>query len=274
MNRIAIKFGYLGSDFHGYVFDEHHETVEGEILKRLIKYNVISSKKENRFVSASRTDRSVSAVGHVVAFDTSFNAEPVLRILNSTKKMVFFYGWKYVSENFNPRKALSRVYRYYLPLTENTNIEKLEKAASLFLGEHDFKYFCSDSNNQTNTIREIKKIDIQITDKFAIIDITAQSFLYHMVRKIVSAIQRVAESKNSYEDIIATLNKNRSNTFGMANPENLILMGVNYSFEFEVYESLNLRLMEKLQSQLHKTYVLQNFLKSVVEASQVVSRKS
>ncbi|MEM3512796.1 MAG: tRNA pseudouridine(38-40) synthase TruA, partial [Thermoplasmata archaeon] len=74
--RIAVKFGYDGTLFHGYQRQKNAETVEGRILSFLVDKNLLSANP--RFASASRTDAGVSALGNVVAFNTPENPEKIL----------------------------------------------------------------------------------------------------------------------------------------------------------------------------------------------------
>ena len=69
--RIVIKFAYDGRKFHGYARQPNLKTVEGELVEALVKHNFLKDTKESVFRSASRTDKNVSALCNVVAFNTS-----------------------------------------------------------------------------------------------------------------------------------------------------------------------------------------------------------
>ena len=56
-------------------------TVESEVISALTQIGAISTIDESRFGFASRTDKGVSALGHVVAFDTEFRRECLLRLV-------------------------------------------------------------------------------------------------------------------------------------------------------------------------------------------------
>ena len=71
--RIAIKFAYDGSNFYGYARQPLLRTVEGELIRGLIKHGIIEDTNDSCFRSASRTDKGVSAICNVAAFDTIFS---------------------------------------------------------------------------------------------------------------------------------------------------------------------------------------------------------
>ena len=80
----------------------------------------------------------------------------------------------------------------------------MRKAAKLFLGRHDFSPFCASGSSATNTVRTIKKIAIKkyacyspftACQALIIIDITADGFLYNMVRSIAGTLIEVGRGK-------------------------------------------------------------------------------
>ena len=81
--RVALKIAYDGTRFHGYARQPNVRTVEGEILHSLRRAKLLDDPRAARFEGASRTDRGVSALGNVIAFDSrlgpkaagAFNAE-------------------------------------------------------------------------------------------------------------------------------------------------------------------------------------------------------
>jgi len=66
-------------------------------------------------------------------------------------------------------------------------------------GEHDFFAFQKSGSNRTNSITNIKNIDIKREEDLIFIDIKATGFLYGMVRLIVGQLVLVGEKKISPE---------------------------------------------------------------------------
>src|SRR5437879_11855627 len=74
--RIALKIAYDGRSVFGYQRQPERRTVEGECIAALRSAKIIRDPKEAFFRSAWRTDRDVSAVGKVMACNTSISAMP------------------------------------------------------------------------------------------------------------------------------------------------------------------------------------------------------
>ncbi len=223
--RIAIKIGYDGSHFNGFAMQPGKKTVEGEIIKRLKKTGIIEERRKARFQYAARTDKGVSAFGNVIAFNCRGNA---IRALEKLKN-IWLFGYATVDEKFNPRHCKTKTYRYYLP-AKNIDARKIKEAAELFIGEHDFSYFAR--IDARNPVRRIERIDVKKGKEIIKLDFEAPSFLWNQIRRIVAAIKRYAEGKNSIDDIIDALERRRRTNFGIAPAENLILWDIKYDFEF------------------------------------------
>ncbi len=216
--RYALKFAYDGQVFDGYARQPEGNTVEGEILQAMKDLGVIKDVKASNFQSASRTDKGVSAAGNVVGVDSNFNKNKLIPALNSRLDGVAFYGIATVGDDFNPRHAKQRWYRYVLLRDRHTSKEKLEEAAQDFVGEHDFRALSKKDTGEENTVLTIDSIDIQESDDFLLIDIRARRFLWQMVRRLVSAM--LAEYHPSGIEPMPA--------------ENLVLMDVVYDFGFEI----------------------------------------
>ena len=80
--RIAVKFGYDGRKFHGFARQPQLKTVEGELIKALIKEGFIEDTSKSNFRYASRTDKGVTAISNVIAFDTDSSKDRIIHLLN------------------------------------------------------------------------------------------------------------------------------------------------------------------------------------------------
>lgn len=225
--RIALKFAYDGTGFHGYARQPGLRTVEGEILNALDKIGA----RHIRFRTASRTDKGVSALGNVIAFDTNFRPEEICGALNSSLEEIYFRGYVKVPLEFNPRTAEERWYRYHLYGDHDLNL--LRELSEIFAGERDFSSFARMEEGR-NPIRKIREIKISREGEFALIDIRAQSFLWQMVRRIVGAMLSVEQGEREIEDIKRAL-KGEKVIFSIAKPEPLFLMDIKYKkIDFEL----------------------------------------
>jgi tRNA pseudouridine38-40 synthase len=238
-------FGYKGCGFSGYARQPDLRTVEGNIIEALKKTHIIEELDGSRFQSASRTDKGVSARGNVIALDTDFRKDEILSALNAHLEGIWFYGIAEVDENFNPRHASQRWYRYIL-FDENIDKEKITEAATLFEGEHDFSNFARIEDK--NPVRIIDKIEIKKKEDMLILDFRAQSFLWHMVRRIVKALNDYAKGDITLDEIKKALDEQEKRDLGLAPPEPLILMDVEYDFDFP----LNKMQIEKVKDIIQK----------------------
>ena len=235
--RIALKFAYDGRKFHGYARQPQLKTVEGEIIKTLVKHGFIEDTKESCVKSASRTDKGVSALSNVIAFNTDSSKEHIFQELKDDLTDILVYGIKSVESDFYPRYAKLRTYRYYLK-NNDLEIDKVISAAASFAGRHNFSNFARVEEFK-EPVRTIDNIIVTDQDDFLIIDFYAQTFLWNQVRKIVSAIQKMGVGKIEKEQIIEALhNPNKKVDFGLAPAEPLILRDIVYDFEFEYDKKL------------------------------------
>lgn len=236
--HLLLKFAYLGSEFEGYARQPNRKTIENEILKVLTKYKLAEN-----FHSASRTDKGVSAIGNVILLQTNFKGN-ILSFLNSKLQNIWFYAKKEVSKNFNVRKARERWYRYYL-WNENLDKEKIINAKKLFIGKHNFTNFARIEHKR---IKTINSIEINSKGEFLVIDIKAESFLWNLVRRIVSCLKKIGKGEISEEDIVNALQLKKRYDFGLEKAENLILMSVDYGIEFEI----DLNILKKIKEEIDR----------------------
>ena len=248
--RVAVKFAYDGREFHGYARQSQLETIEGKIVKTLIKHGFIEDTNESHFRSASRTDKGVSALCNIIAFDTDASKKSILQMLSGESTDITIYGVKDIVPDFNPRYAKLRWYRYYLN-GDNIDWKRAMSTAAAFTGEHDFSNFARIESFK-NPVRSIDNIVFTKDGTFLVIDFYAQTFLRHQIRRIISAIIKVEKGKIEKKNIIEALeNPNKKVDFGLAPAEPLILKDIFYDFEFE-YDENSLDRLNKLENQILK----------------------
>ncbi len=233
--RYALKFAYDGTQFQGYARQPDFYTTEGHIIWAMKKQKIIQSVEESKFASSSRTDKGVSAVGNVLAINTDFRKDAILKALNPILEGIIFYGIAEVPDDYNPRHARQRTYRYILLKSQCPEIDKLKSASELFLGELDFKYFSKTDDRDEVTKLKLDSIEFIEEGQYIIVEIKAHRFLWQLVRRIVSFMLAVANEEVSPEKVREML---EGSALILASPkpmppENIILMNVKYKFEFE-----------------------------------------
>lgn len=230
--RVALKFAYDGKDFSGYARQPGQRTIEQSLLDLLIDCEILDNAKTSCFRTASRTDRGVSALGNVCAFDIACSKEKIFRQLTKVTSSIFIYGVQSVDPDFYPRHAKRREYRYFLRRND-LDVDALLSAAVLFTGEHNFQNFAR-VEPLKNPVRTIDNIVIIEKNDFLILDFYAQTFLWNQIRRIVSALEKTGKGFLSNEQIHDALeHPDVKVDFQVAAPEPLILKDVVYDFSFE-----------------------------------------
>ncbi len=261
--RVALKIAYDGRAFFGHQRQPDRRTVEGESLAALRAARIVRDGQGAFFRSASRTDRGVSAIGNVIAFDTMFVSRGIVGAFNSRAEDVWAWAIAEVPTQFHPRHAIERWYRY--TMTDDVSAEELRDAAGLFVGTHDFRSFCAEPVSRPLAIG---RIDVTRSGGATRIDVRAQSFRRGMVRRIVAAMLAVAREEVAPGEIRRALAGERQD-FGSVPPEPLVLMDVQYEFPFRTY--LKPAVVEAWAHREAQHILALRFLSDLREATQLAS---
>lgn len=111
------------------------------------------------------------------------------------------------------------------------DLEAMEQAATLLMGEHDFKSFCDNRHMKKSTVRILEQITItENVNHILSFDFYGNGFLYHMVRILTGTLLEVgigAKRPEEMTDILHALNRQAAGF--TAPPQGLFLMGVKYN---------------------------------------------
>lgn len=142
--------------------------------------------------------------------------------LNCTGKSYRYYLW-----NSEDPCVFQR--RYRTVLTEPLNLVAMQKAATLFLGTHDFSAFTSSRNKKHSSVRTIREITIRKEGPEIIMEYSADGFLYNMVRILTGSLIEVGLGEKTKEDLIDALESGiRADAGFTAPPQGLFLWNVEY----------------------------------------------
>lgn len=210
MRNIKLTIEYAGTDFNGWqVQSKNQRTVQGELEKAIKRI----FKKSSRLIGSGRTDAGVHALGQVANFTTPSNIpiERIVPALNanlpddiavtraeavplnyhaqfSAKRKTY----RYTILNRRARTALEHKFCHHIPHT--IDLKLLRAEAKHLVGRKDFRSFTAadpaerDKPGSKDTVRTIYKIAIKKSGDFITIDVTANGFLYKMVRNIVGTL--------------------------------------------------------------------------------------
>ncbi|MCM1245619.1 MAG: tRNA pseudouridine(38-40) synthase TruA [Roseburia sp.] len=242
--RIKLIVAYDGTNYHGWQSQKNALSVEEVLTKALREL----TGEQIELAGASRTDTGVHARGNVAVFDTDTRIPPEkiaiavnqrlpqdIRVMHSEQTADAFHPryhasrktYEYSITNAKIQLPTKRLYSYfvYLPL----DVGKMEKAAALFLGEHDFAGFCSAGSQVKTTVRTIYDIAVCQNDEDIKIQITGNGFLYNMVRIITGTLIEVGMGRRDYDTVQqAILQADRALAGATAPAHGLTLMKIDY----------------------------------------------
>jgi tRNA pseudouridine38-40 synthase len=239
---------YDGADFLGYQIQAVGRTVQGELEKSLAQVTGAATRVDG----AGRTDAGVHALGQVIAFNAIWRhtLTDLHRALNATLPHdIVVRDLKIVEDGFHPRfSALSRSYRYTIinqpwpsalqrryahHVREPLDVAAMRAASQYLLGSHDFASFGQPPQGEI-TVREVTQAEWLVEGARLMFDITANAFLYRMVRTIVGTLLQVGLGRlapTDVEQILAARDLTRS--AAPAPAHGLCLMRVVYPGEDE-----------------------------------------
>ena len=213
--RFCALVEYDGADFFGYQVQARERTVQGEIEKTVKKITGL----DIRIDGAGRTDAGVHATGQVIAFNAAWkhSLADLHRAINATLPPdIVVSRLRVVSQDFHPRfDAISRTYRYTIVrqpwpsvldrryayhVKNRLDVAAMERASRLLLGAHDFASFGKPPQGD-NTVREVTQASWSESGNRLMFEITANAFLYRMVRNIVGTLLEVGSGRLAATDI-------------------------------------------------------------------------
>lgn len=219
--RLAFRVSYLGSRFFGSQMQASHRTVEGEFIAACQRLSLFEDWRKAGFLFAGRTDRGVHAIGQVAALTTSAPDRAVRTINTQLPPDCWCTAYAEVPSQFHPRyDAKKRTYRYYF--TERpSHLASMARAAGRFVGNHNFTNFARLEGK--NPYRNVLAATVAEEDGFVYLEVTAESFLWHQVRSMATALLRVGEGEAEEESIDHLLTEEAEKPLQPAPAEGLIL---------------------------------------------------
>lgn len=244
MKRVKLVVAYDGTNYSGWQLQKNAVTIEqklNEALFDLLGENI-------QVIGASRTDAGVHSLGNVCVFDTNTRmpAEKICYALNTRlPEDIVVQSSHEVDKAFHPRAGKSaKTYEYrilnraFRDPTRRLNtyfyhydldVKAMEKAASFFIGEHDFKSFCSVHTQAETTVRTIYACTVMQEDDLICIRVTGNGFLYNMVRIIAGTLIEVGAGKRQPEEILQILERADRSAAGPTAPAHgLTMIGISY----------------------------------------------
>jgi tRNA pseudouridine38-40 synthase len=241
---LKLTIEYDGTNYSGWQLQARHDSIQGKIeaaLERIFATPV-------RVFGSGRTDAGVHARGQVasISIPRPFDPAELQRALNSILPVnIVVLDVAPAPDDFNPRRAArSRVYEYRVLnrkiasafeyrfswlVRDELDLDAMNSAARIFVGEHDFAAFRSLGTEVRTTIRRVISSEWTRDGDLLLYRVEANSFLRHMVRAMVAAMIDVGRGKLTPADVAEILD-GRDRGAGPANapPGGLYLVEVRY----------------------------------------------
>jgi len=180
---------------------------------------------------------------------------------NSELNGAWVYSAVQVEDGFNPRWAIQRWYRYFLPVTIQ-DPASLRRAAQSFVGTHDFSRFARADGR--DPVRTVDSITITESERFFTIDFKAESYLWNMVRRMVWHMDAVAcgviEAVSTPLDPSSPLRRT-----GLSPAEYLLLMDVDCGIDFPRDPKTVKKLREEFQQRVIDLTVIREIADQFLE---------
>lgn len=244
MPRYRALIEYDGTGYFGFQRQrEEHPSIQGELEKALSYL----AQQPVSVTGAGRTDSGVHALGQVISFDLEWRhgLEALQRAINANLPAdIVILQLNQASPTFHPRfdaRRRSYVYRIYNAAVRSPvrrfqswhvrhplNVEKMNQAASVLLGRHDFGTFGQPPVGE-NRVRQVFRAEWERDRDWLLFHIEANAFLYRMVRSLVGSMKMVGDDSWTVEDFVAAFrscDRGRSGT--VAPPQGLYLVSVIY----------------------------------------------
>lgn len=241
--RIRIKLSYDGQAFCGFQVQNNAESVQGALCRALATL----CREDVPVSGCSRTDAGVHAREFFCHADVSLTSIPetFVKSLNALlPDEISVFSCEEAASDFHARySATKKTYRYYItnavaphPLLRRHTLHvkgvldtaAMRRAAEQLVGTHDFAAFQAAGSKVRDTVRTVTHAAFsEPTDDTFYFEISADGFLYRMVRNIVGTLLDLGQGKEY--DIPTLLNeKDRTKAGKCAPPHALYLWQVDY----------------------------------------------
>jgi tRNA pseudouridine38-40 synthase len=244
MQRLLLTIRFDGTHYHGWQVQKNAVSVQQKMQDAVEKVTGVRS----GIIGCSRTDAGVHADMYCCTFDTdsSLRGNSMASALNANLPSdIAVYNCCEVPIDFHPRySAVGKRYIYYiwnsparnpfwekyaLHLRRPLDHDLLNKAASDFIGKHDFASFCAAGSSVKDTVRNISHCSVTRDGELVVFSVEGDGFLYNMVRIMVGTLLEIASGKRSDNCIRSIISaKNRSHAGATAPAKALFLNKVFY----------------------------------------------
>jgi len=245
--RYFVRFAYNGTSFHGSQTQPNGITVQ-ETLEQAFS-TILRCPVSLTF--AGRTDAGVHALEMYAHFDISLPSRLLVSLPSRLNKIlppaIAVFDVFQVEDSMHARfSALARTYYYKVTefkdpfnlhlmtqVSPGLDYDRMNEAAQLLIGTHDFASFCKVHTDVNNTLCTITHAQWQTSPLQrglgGVFNITANRFLRNMVRAIVGTLFEVGRHKMSLAEFQSVIDaRDRCSAGQSVSPDGLYLAHITY----------------------------------------------
>jgi tRNA pseudouridine38-40 synthase len=207
MRNLRLLLRYDGTEFQGWQTQPGFRTVQ-QTLEQAIA--AVTREARVRANASGRTDAGVHALGQVVNFysATRLGCDVLVKAINANlpadvcvrtcdevpqsfcaNKDAAAKTYRYVIYDGRPHDPFSR--RYACHSRQSLDADRMLAASRCLVGRHDFRSFETEWPNRLSSVRTVSRLDVARSGEFIRLEITADGFLYNMVRAIAGTLMQV-----------------------------------------------------------------------------------
>ncbi len=221
--RCFCRVEYIGTAYSGWQIQKNAKSIQSELESA---FSTVV-REPCRVMGAGRTDAGVHARNQGMHTDLPDNLDLKkceLSVNAVLPRDIAIYNLQRVENSFHARfSAIERCYKYYIitrkmplwherahKITFSVDWQMINENLSCLLGSHDFTAFCAAGSNIENNVCDIKNVKLEYKNQMYIFTITADRFIYKMVRSIVGTLIDIGRGNitDSLDTILKTKNRN------------------------------------------------------------------
>lgn len=245
MPKFKFYIEFEGTRYAGWQAQKGARTVQGEFItacKDLFKTDELD------FYGSGRTDsgvHSLEQVAHLEVNTTMATTQMRYRLNDLLPSDISILNIEKVHDNFHARHdAIARSYVYLISrrrtafgkpfvwwVKDELDADKMQDAARLLEGFHDFRSFTEDNPEEKSTQVELKFVDLYELGDLIVVHIVGSHFLWKMVRRMVGAFVEVGRGNLRPNEVLALLDGTKPLAKYTAPPSGLFLERVYYPGE-------------------------------------------
>ncbi|MBO5904749.1 MAG: tRNA pseudouridine(38-40) synthase TruA [Clostridia bacterium] len=220
--KILLKIRFVGTNYAGYQVQNNAPTVQGELCRAAEQ--LFGGRCD--VTGCSRTDSGVHANVFCAAvtehgkqsLETTVPTDKIPRAMNAfLPPDIAVISAEEVEDSFHPRYDVkSKEYVYFIQnggernpfmadrclfYPKRLDVERMNEAAQMFVGEHDFATYMAAGSKVESTVRTVYSASVVRDGDVVKFAVRGNGFLYNMVRIMTGTLLAVGEDKIPPEEI-------------------------------------------------------------------------